>query len=412
MSKLQDLEFEPSLNSHLRSVGIPPSLRGFESKARDDQAFDVAWRDGRVSDLVPVTSPVVGTLLSAMVDLHVHLDKNYTVDEVGAAHGDLSVAIERMAAKRAGWTAEALHARMTRGLEDAWRCGTRALRTHLDWPDAPAPKSLPVLLALREQWRNRIELQFVSLTALDRLDGHAGAVASAVAHAGGILGAFVYRNANLQAKLQRVFELAVAHDLDLDFHVDEGLDPTATGLRCIADLTTRHRWQHRVTCGHACSLSVQPAAEAAETLRRCASAGIHLVALPNTNLYLQGAWDGTPLERGITRLREAAAAGVQTSIATDNVGDSFYPYGSYDLFETFGLGVQMAHLAPVGAWLPAVTVQPARAMRLAWDGLIRIGCPADLIVLDARTEHEMLTPRGRQRTVFRNGTPIARDGTR
>ena len=146
MSKLQDLEFEPSLNSHLRSVGIPPSLRGFESKARDDQAFDVAWRDGRVSDLVPVTSPVVGTLLSAMVDLHVHLDKNYTVDEVGAAHGDLSVAIERMAAKRAGWTAEALHARMTRGLEDAWRCGTKVKRFSSDTDPAAIANDIEALL--------------------------------------------------------------------------------------------------------------------------------------------------------------------------------------------------------------------------------------------------------------------------
>jgi cytosine deaminase len=394
------------LNGHLDAVCIPRSLRGFASDAPDTQAFGVSWTDGQVTRIEPVPRAAAGTLLSALVDVHVHLDKNYSVDEVGATQGDLRSAMERMKAGRAGWTAALLHERMTRALADAWRCGTRAMRTHLDWPEPRTPLSLAVLTTLRDEWRGRIELQFVSLTPLDQFDTGASARAQTLARAGGILGAFVYRNTDLEAKLRRVFELAVAHDLDLDFHVDEGLAPDAAALRCIAELTLSHGWQQRVTCGHACSLSIQSADEALETLRRCALAGVHLVALPTTNLYLQGAWSGTPIERGITRLREAAAAGVNACIATDNVADGFYPYGSYDLFETFGLAVQIAHLAPALAWLPAITVHPARAMGLAWDGLLRAGCPADLVLLQARAEYEMLTPTGRQRTVYRAGVPV------
>ena len=164
--------------------------------------------------------------------------------------------------------------------------------------------------------------------------------------AGGVLGAFVYRNDGIVHKLGRVFDLAQQHGLALDFHVDEGLDAEATGLRTIAQLTIARGLQGRVACGHACSLSVQDDAAARDTLALCAQAGIHLIALPTTNLYLQGAWDRTPVQRGITRLREAAAQGLRPSLATDNVQDAFYPYGGYDLVETFGLGVQMAHLAP------------------------------------------------------------------
>jgi cytosine deaminase len=158
-----------------------------------------------------------------------------------------------------------------------------------------------------------------------------------------------------------------------------------------------------VVCGHACSLSVQDDAAAIDTLRLCAQAGIHLVALPTTNLYLQGAWDRTPVPRGITRIREAAAQGMRASLATDNVQDPFYPYGGYDLLETFGLGVQVAHLAPAADWLDAITVSPARAMRLAWDGRIAAGCPADLVLLAASDEFELLDPHGRRRTVIRAG---------
>jgi cytosine deaminase len=397
------------MNGHLHSVALPRSQRGFASTAPDDQAYDLSWTDSRLTRIEPVATVAVGTVVSALVDIHVHLDKSYTVDETGAAQADLKAAIERTRASRAGWTESELHRRMTRALNDAWHGGTRALRTHLDWWQEQPPTSLQVFKALRQEWRGRLELQFVSLTPLDLFEevGGADARAAAVADAGGILGAFVYCNDGLEAKLRRVFEVAVAHDLDLDFHVDEGLDADANGLRCIADLAAETGWQQRVTCGHACSLSVQPADAALETLRRCAAAGIRLVALPTTNLYLQGAWDATPVERGITRLREASLVGVPTCIATDNVADAFYPYGSYDLFETFGLGVQMAHLASATDWLPAITVNPAQAMRLAWDGLIDLGCPADLIVLEGRTEYEMLTPRGRQRTVYRNGAPIA-----
>ena len=131
--------------------------------------------------------------------------------------------------------------------------------------------------------------------------------------------------------------------------------------------------------------------------------GIHLVALPTTNLYLQGAWDATPVPRGITRLREAAAAGLRPALATDNVQDAFYPYGSYDLLEAFALGVQVAHLTPVADWLDSITVSPARALQLPWDGRLAPGCPADLVLLAARTAHEILTPRGRSKRVMRNG---------
>jgi len=48
-------------------------------------------------------------------------------------------------------------------------------------------------------------------------------------------------------------------------------------------------------------------------------------------------------------------------------------------------------------------VSPAKALGLAWNGRIAPGCPADLMVLAATDEHELIGPRGRQRTVIRAG---------
>jgi cytosine deaminase len=389
----------------LEALRIPAPLRGFD--AGGAQLFDVVLAGDRVESVLPSAQQhaAQGTLLSALVEAHAHIDKNYTVQDVGAAQGNLFAAIERMNRHRDSWTGASLRLRMERALHDAWRSGTRALRTHLDWVQAEPPAALAVFEALREEWRGRIALQFVSLTPLDVFaDAAAGErIAREVKRAGGVLGAFVYRNDGLVHKLERVFDLAQQHGLALDFHVDEGLDPEAGGLRSIAQLVRARDFGHGVVCGHCCSLSVQDDAVAAETLALCAGAGLHLVALPTTNLYLQGAWDRTPVQRGITRIHEAAARGLRASLATDNVQDAFYPYGSYDLLETFGLGVQVAHLAPAADWLDAITVSPARALGLAWDGRIAPGCPADLVLLSATDEHELIGPRGRQRSVIRAG---------
>ncbi len=398
---------------NFNAVAIPEALRGFTS---DATAFDVTLNGPHVTLIRPTTAKPTGTLVSAFVDAHVHLDKTHTVEAVGATEGDLFAAIERMAAHRAGWTAGDLHARMNRALHAAWCSGTRAMRTHLDWVERDKPVSVAVFEALRDEWAGRVDLQCVSLTPLDLFDDAFDGedIALEVARLNrdqpperkALLGAFVYRNERIYDKLQRVFDLALKNGLQLDFHVDEGLDEDARGLLAIAELTIKNNWQGQVTCGHACSLAMQSESNAALALVNTAQAAIHLVALPTTNLYLQGAWNRTPIERGITRLKEAAAHGVNTCIATDNVADGFYPYGSYDLMESFSLGVQMAHLSPAGQWLRTITTGPARALGLPWDGKIVEGCPADLVLLAARNDYELLTPAGRQRTVIRNGQPL------
>ena len=412
----------------LENVFIPRCVRGFDIEG---DFFDVDIRGGQVatikrslfasyagSNSIPAgleRKPPLGTLLPAFVDLHVHIDKTFVINEVGAADGDLFKAIRLMGQHRDEWTGTELRQRMQRAISEAHACGTRAMRTHLDWATAETPLALAVFEQMRDAWRGRVALQCVSLTPLDVFDDPVASsripAALAKVHErclrsegeAALLGAFVYRNEHLHTKLRRVFDLAVQHRLDLDFHVDEGLDHDARGLRAIAALTIEYQYEGRVTCGHACSLSVQTLADAQATLQLCALAQIHLVALPSTNLYLQGNWDETPVERGITRLKEALALDVSTSIATDNVADGFYPYGSYDLFETFGLGVQMAHLSPADAWLSTITTHPAAAMRLPWSGRITEGCPADLVLLHARNAYELLTPAGRQRGVIRGG---------
>jgi cytosine/creatinine deaminase len=409
------------LMKELLGVQIPRSVRGFASEA---DFFDIYIENQSVAGIKPAQGAIESgafesrMLLPAFVDLHLHIDKTFVVDEVGAAEGDLFAAIERMAKHRDGWSAHQIESRMQRALTEAYANGTRALRTHLDWMGKDAPKSLAVFEKLRDQWRGKLTMQCVSLTPLDFFDTESTSIhqsafdsedlALEVATANNtceksrgeaaLLGAFVYRNERIYDKLQRVFDLAIKNGLDLDFHVDEGLDADARGLKAIAELTIKNNMHGRVTCGHACSLAMQSDEDALATLRLCAKAGIHLVALPATNLYLQGAWNRTPVERGLTRLREARELGVSCSIATDNVADGFYPYGSYNPLASYALGVQMGHLSPALDWLSSITSSPSQAMRLPWDGLIREGCSvSDVLLMEAGDTRDLMNAPGIQR---------------
>ncbi len=224
---------------NLQALRIPPRLRGDYRELPAAQVFDLQIEGTRVRRMRPGSGAARGTLISAMVDAHVHLDKSYTEGEVGAACGDLRAAIARSGAHRARWRADDLRARMERALADAWSHGTRAMRTHLDWVEAEPPLALSVFEELRALWRGRVELQLCALLPLDlwldadRARAVAGRVAACARHGTCALGAFVYRNDALHAKLDRLFAVAAEFGLPLDFHVDEGLEPQANGLRCL-----------------------------------------------------------------------------------------------------------------------------------------------------------------------------------
>src|SRR4051794_41515560 len=92
-----------------------------------------------------------------------------------------------------------------------------------------------------------------------------------------------------------------------------------------------------------------PPAELDALLRTVREAGIGIISLPITNLYLQG-WDSpvaTP--RGLTALRALLDAGVRVAAGADNVRDPFNPLGRCDPLETAMLLVTAAHLTPAEA---------------------------------------------------------------
>ena len=350
-----------------------------------------------------------GMIWPVCADLHTHLDKGQTWSRAPNTSGRWQDALAIVGKDReANWSAEDVTARMDFALRCAFVHGTAAVRTHIDSMGPQSAISWPVLAQMRDRWVGRIDLQGVSLAMPDHYVGKDGErLADLVADHGGILGAVVIDDP--APKLERVFSLARDRDLDLDFHADETDSPNSNGLEAIAEATMRFGWQGRVTAGHCCSLACRPAADAERTIARVAAAGVTVVSLPMCNMYLQDrrGSERTPRWRGVTLLKELAAAGVPVAVASDNTRDPFYAYGDLDPIEVFAQAVRIAQLDnPLGGWARAVTATPAGVMGTSVGGLLRQGRSADLILFHARSWSELLSRPGGPRLVVRGGRPV------
>ncbi|MBJ6372404.1 amidohydrolase family protein [Sedimentitalea arenosa] len=380
--------------------GMVTTLAGLVIAGREG-AWDMHVAGGRITGSRPSQQRGGGVVLPLAADIHTHLDKTFTAARMPCRASSLFQAIDMMAEDAARWTAEDLRTRAETALDRAWRQGTAVMRSHVDWSFAAPPKAWPVLTELAEEWRGRVELQLASLTRLDDLAVIGPEIAPHLRHSGGVLGAFIYRNDDLENHVRAVFDLAERHDLDLDFHVDEGLDPEACGIDVVIEETARRGLGGRVLCGHGCSLSVRDPGEVSRLLDRAAEAGIGLTVLPGANSYLQDAVPGrTPRLRGLAPLQEAHEAGVEVMLGSDNVRDGFFPYGDYDMVDVLRLAVLMGHLAP-DDWLDAISARPA-----GWMGhglALTVGGPADFILFDATDLHDVICRPRARRQVWRGG---------
>jgi cytosine/creatinine deaminase len=364
--------------------------------------------DGVIPQL-PLGGAIV---LPLFVDAHTHLDKGHIWRRASNADGTFDSALETVKADReTNWSAKDVAARMEFSLRCAYAHGTSAIRTHIDSVGAQTEISWPVFASARERWRERIDLQASPLFSVEYAfdEAHMTRIEAALNEYGSkILGAVAYDIPRLREALEILFALAERKGYELDFHVDETLDPSANALHIIAEIAIERRFARPILAGHCCSLGVQPKDDAKRTIDLVAKAGINVVSLPMCNLYLQDRRaDLTPGRRGVTALHELKAAGVRVLIASDNTRDPFYAYGDLDMLEVWREGVRILHLDhPTGPWAPVVLSAPAEALNMKEHGALSLGAPADMILTKARSFTELFARPQADRTILRNGAVL------
>lgn len=385
--------------------------------------IDVLVQDGRVSAIdhgltAPDGTPEIdaaGQLLApSFVDAHFHMDStlSYGQPRVNAS-GTLLEGIALWGELKPHLTQEALVERALQYCDWAVAKGLLAIRTHVDVCDDRL-LAVEALLQVKRQVAPYLDLQLVAFpqdgllrspTALANLKR---ALDKGVDVVGGI--PHFERTMTDGAESVRILcELAAERGLRVDMHCDESDDPMSRHIETLAFHTQRLGLHGRVTGSHLTSMHSMDNYYASKLIPLMAEAEVHVVANPLINITLQGRHDTYPKRRGMTRVPELMAAGVNVAFGHDCVMDPWYPLGSGDMLEVAQMGLHVAQMtspAQIAACFDAVTINGAQALGLDRHG-IAVGCDADLVLLQARSVVEAVRLRANRLRVWRRGRQVA-----
>lgn len=395
----------------------------------NQERVSLAIDDGHIAHVggaeAPFDGPVLDVgdrlILPSFVNAHLHVDKALTVGASTAwAEGTFQESIDMTLDFRRGYTRESLLERGRRVFRSCVVAGTGAVRAFADVGTVGGTLGAEVLIALREELRDVIDIQVVAFPqeGFFRDPGADVLVERAMELGCDVVGAFPWfelSNDLARRHIDRAFEIARQFNADIHAFVDdEPIAPQTHDLISLATATIEQGWQGRVTASHACGLASYDEHLADRTIRLVASAGISIVSNAHISLVSKCQRAAEPRPRGITRVRQLIDRGVNVATAQDDIADPYYPFGRGDMIEVASYLAHVAQLyrpAETPIVLDAITVNPARALRLADYGLGE-GCRADLVVLDeARTATDVLRLQPASRWVLKRGRVVAETRT-
>jgi cytosine deaminase len=377
------------------------------------ETVDVEVVDGVIGRVVPAVGTAGGlgpgdvdlsghVLLSSFVEPHAHLDKALTASLVRNPTGDLAGAIAAMDSLRPVMTPADMIARAEAALRIHLAYGTTHLRSHVNVLTEVGLAGLEAMVEVRERWRGIIDLQLVALVN----DTSGPLLREALREGADVAGGCPHMEDDPARAVAACLDAAGEAGVPIDLHTDETLNPAALSLVTMADLVSRTGFEHPVAASHCVSLSMQPVAAQEEIAEKVAAAGIAVVALPQTNLFLQGRDHPVGTPRGLTAVGPLLRAGVTLAAGGDNLRDPFHTVGRGDALEVAALMVTCGHLQPARA-LDTVTAAPRAALGLP-PITFSPGDPADLVAMPASDALDALGAAGAARTVWRDGRIIAR----
>lgn len=392
------------------------------------ETTDIGIKDGIIKVIAPSINIKAETEIDAggnlvtptFIDPHIHLDKILISEVVrDNVSGTLTEAIEIIWEKKRNYTIEDIINRANRVIEWAVKNGTTKLRTHVDVDTIGKLIPTEAMLKVKEMNKNLVDLQIVAFPqeGIIQDPGTKELMDEAMKMGADVVGGMPYNEMTYddsKAHIDFCFELAKKYDADIDMHVDETDDDTARTLEYYAAKTIKEGWEGRVTACHTCALAAYNPYYAAKVISLVKKAQMNMITNPATNLMLQGRLDQQPIRRGITRVKELLAAGVNVAYGQDCIKDTFYPtFGQADLLEVGQLLAHAAHLSmphEVEKVFDMPTINSAKILRIEDYG-IEVGKSADFNIIAAPTVQEALRTRADRLYVFRKGKIVAKTKT-
>jgi cytosine deaminase len=380
----------------------------------DGRLVDLSIADGRIAAIEPTGRVAPGRaqvvdgdgqlLLPALVESHVHIDKTlwglpWRPHSAGPSLKNL-IANERRVlreinvpiAKRAGGLLENCIAR-----------GSLHIRSHIDVDPEIGLRHVEALLALRETYRDVVEMQFVVFPQTGMLiqpgtvELMERALEMGVETVGGLDPAGIDNDPIRH--LETIFNLAGKHGRGVDIHLHDGDELGVWQIERIADFTQARGLAGKVMISHAFCLGMVPRTRIEALGRRLAELRISLMTT-------------APTDCSLPPVAFLKALGVNICCGSDGIRDAWSPFGNGDMLERAMLLAQRFDWRKdedLASAFDSATTAGARALGLTGYGLAP-GHAANFILLPAENLSDALARRPHQRTVVSRGKVIARDG--
>ena len=377
--------------------------------------------DGHITDIGPVHAGAPARphdliedltgylLLSSAAEPHAHLDKALTADLAPNTQGDLLGAIDAWINFAPTQSRDQIAVRALRAAEELLANGVTAVRTHVNVRTGQFD-AIEALLTVRDQLHGALDMQIVALTTMQLCGGpemyrrvlqQSAALDSCV-----VIGGCPHLDDDAHQATDISLDVAGETGRPLDLHTDESLNPDALHLPYLAERVIHLGYRHGATASHCVSLGVLDPVQQRDISELVAGAGVAVVTLPQTNLFLQGRTHRQSTPRGLTALRSLLDAGVTLGAGADNVRDPFNLMGRSDPMETAALLVMAGHLSVAEAY-GAVTDGARGAMGLP-PVTIAVGQRADLLAICGQSLNDAVARADSSRIVFSAGRVVAR----
>jgi cytosine deaminase len=402
----------PSFDLIVRNATLPDGRAG----------VDIACAGGRIAAIERNIAAEAGRLIDAagrlvsppFIDCHFHMDATLSLGLPRLNQsGSLLEGIALWGELKPLLTPEAVIERALRYCDLAVSKGLLAIRTHVDICDDRLT-AVDALLEVKRRIAPYIDLQLVAFPqdGYFRSPNAAENLKRALDKGVDVVGGIPHFERTMgdgAASLKALCEIAAERGLLVDIHCDETDDPMSRHIEALAYETQRLGLQGRVTGSHLTSMHSMDNYYVSKLLPLIAEAGVHACPNPLINIMLQGRHDTYPKRRGLTRVPEMRAYGINVVFGQDCCMDPWYSLGGADMLDVAHMGLHVAQMSSRDAMrfcFEAVTTNAAQLMQLDGYGL-QVGCNANMVLLQAEDPIEAIRLRARRLAVIRRGRVIA-----
>jgi cytosine deaminase len=384
-------------------------------KLADGSLNDIGVAGGRIVSITPVGS-VTGApatidlggalLVPGFVEGHIHLDTSFFGDK-WIPHKPCTNGFdvhERVAFQAENLAQAAPMAERARNqLDLCITNGSTAMRSHVMVDGSVGLKSLETILAVREEYRGLIDIQLVAFpqSGILKSPGTPALLDEAISLGADVVGGLDPGSfdRDVNGHLDVVFGVAEKHGVDIDIHLH---DAGKLGLFTIEEICTRTRalgMGGHVAVSHAYGLGDLPPDAARKAADLIAAGGVAIM----TN---------APGNHNFPPVALLRAAGVTVFSGSDNIRDSWWPYGDGDMLgRAMMIGYRSGFYTDeeLKSAFDVVTEAGAKALRLEGYG-ITVGSRADFVTLAADHVPEAVVAVPKGRSVYKAGKLIAQNG--